>query len=822
MTVRKTNDWLGVFFCSLGSVCAVSAMQATAQSVESQADPIELFDESQDDSLPNGQTVNVGSFGEIDLHVKDLDLTKVLQLLSLQSQRNIIASRNVAGTVSADLYQVDFYEALDAILATNGFGYREKSNFIYVYTADELRDLEQAEKAVVTQIHRLNYLSAADASAFASPLLSGAGSIAVSAAINAGISPSLGDNGANTFANMGTLVIRDYPENVEQIMAILQELDTRPRQVLVEATILESKLTDTNEFGVDFSVVANFDFNQFTNPLSVVDDLINGTVKGNGEVIQSNVGNTAKAGGFKLGVTNDNASVFLRALDEVTDTTVIANPKLLVLNRQRAELLVGGRLGYVSTTSTETSTTQTVEFLDVGTQLTVRPFISSDDFIRLELKPSLSSGEIKELANQVIPEETTQELTTNVIVRSAQTVVLGGLFKEDTTVSRSQVPGAGDIPLLGNAFKGVDDKTTRSEVIFLIKPTIMRDQILTDMGQSVEEDVRLAQIGAKKGLLPWSKAKMTNANLKKAYEAYEAGDVKEAKWHTDVALYLNPQNVDAMRLQQEITGQKLWFENDSILNDATELMIDNQLQEQSLQEDQAFEKQALDPTLPQAGDAITDTQDVPQSPAPVVGRADEYAPADIDFHQTADQPMEYETLTTGDGQVNVQPTTHAEVAVDHNRPSSAPVDSVSQELIDQADDAANRAFENELEAQNAPTDDEVDAWAKTFTQDDAADASTDQPQADQDVATPQEMAQVDTDSFSEARDVDAIDDPIDFDAMFEDINMPPAQVVDVAPQTDEPANIFQAIENILPGDEAVAQDPQQAPTETVTEVQTTP
>src|SRR5690606_15029181 len=123
-------------------------------------------------------------------------------------------------------------------------------------------------------------------------------------------------------------------------------------------------------------------------------------------------------------------------------------------------------------TSTETSTTQTVEFLDIGTQLTLRPFVSDDGFIRMELRPSLSDGTTRSVGagagTFIIPDQSTQELTTNVMVKNGQTIVLGGLFKEDTTVSRNQVPGLGDVPVLGLAFKGQDDTVSREEVIFLV------------------------------------------------------------------------------------------------------------------------------------------------------------------------------------------------------------------------------------------------------------------------------------------------------------------------------------------------------------------
>lgn len=586
MSRRTTNPLLGLFFMAVGAVCAGPVMGADDEGVaipfdaDDSADEISLFEDAQEDvGLPQGQTVEVGSFGHIDLHVKDLDLTKVLQLLSIQSQRNIVSTRNVAGSISADLYGVDFYDALDAILHPNGFGYVEKGNFIYVYTTEELQAIADAERTAVTKIVRLDYISGADASAFVSPLLSPVGSISVSADPSTGFQPGLSDGGSNTFAESDTLVIRDYAENIEEIMAIIEALDVRPKQLLVEATILQARLQEDNAFGVDFSVFLDLDIADFTSPLGAVDDLIsgsdpNGVPYDNGGAIQSNVGNTTTgASGVKVGYLDNDFAVFIRALDQVTDTTVLATPKVLVLNRQKADLLVGERLGYLSTTATDTATTQTVEFLDVGTQLTLRPFISSDDTIRLELRPSLSDGSTALVGGFVIPNETTQELVTNVMVKSGQTVVIGGLFKEDTVVSRNQIPYLGDVPIAGAAFQGQDDQVERTEVIFLIKSTVMKDNIIADIASDAENGIEAARIGARDGLLPFSRTKMVNAHLKDAVKYINEGKDKKAMWSVDCALYLNPQNVDAIRLKEQLTGQKLHYRDFSILGDAVNGVI---------------------------------------------------------------------------------------------------------------------------------------------------------------------------------------------------------------------------------------------------------
>ncbi|MEM9883749.1 MAG: secretin N-terminal domain-containing protein, partial [Planctomycetota bacterium] len=294
-------------------------------------EPIGLFDENAEDM--EGQDVEVDALGQIDITVKDLEIAKVLQLLSIQSQRNIVASRNVSGRVSADLYGVTFQEALEAILTPNGLGYEEQGNFIYVYTAAELEERRNAMRKTVTKVIRLNYLSAADAATFLTPLLSDRGSITATGEVDAGFLPSESDGGENTFAHADTLLIRDFEENVAEIEAVLSEMDVRPKQVLVEATILQATLNEQNAFGVDFSVVANFDnLADFVNPLGAVDQLISGTNGGGGGTgVSSTVGNTQTGdAGIKIGVTGSDASVFLRALDQVTDTTVLAKPNILV------------------------------------------------------------------------------------------------------------------------------------------------------------------------------------------------------------------------------------------------------------------------------------------------------------------------------------------------------------------------------------------------------------------------------------------------------------------------------------------------------------
>jgi type IV pilus assembly protein PilQ len=527
----------------------------------------------------------------VDLHVNDEDLANVLQMLSIQSQKNIVTSKSVAAVVTANLYGVTFYEALDAILHVNGYGYIERGNFIYVYTLDELRTIEEANRSRVWKVVKLNYLNSTDAAEFVKPLLSEGGQIKTNGkAANFQISENA-PGGAEDYAHDSTMMVFDYEENLAEIEKVVKEIDTRPSQVLVEATILQTSLNESNAFGVDFSVIADMSFADFVNvggPLEVV----NGLIKGNGSssgtsgtgggtggtggsssgtplpvgdqrgaALSSTPGNTAGPGTLKVGLVWNDVAAFIKMLDQVADTSIISRPNILTLNRQPARVLVGRKVGYLNSTTTDTATTQTVEFLDTGTQLYLRPFISSDGSIRMELKPKVSEAVIRNTTSQggqtvTIPDEISNELTTNVIVRDGQTVVLGGLFRESTTSARRQVPGLGDIPLIGYAFRGHDDQTERNEVIFMITPTVLADAMASEQGRRGLDMVERVRAGSREGLMLWSREKRCQQLVMEATRLAQEGKRDEALAKVQRALSLSKNQADAIQLREELMNQK--------------------------------------------------------------------------------------------------------------------------------------------------------------------------------------------------------------------------------------------------------------------------
>lgn len=535
-------------------------------------------------SKPAG-SVEITGTDVVNLHVNDEELANVLEMLSIQSERNIVASKNVAARITANLYGVTFYQALDAILHVNGYGYIEKDSFIYVYTLEELRAIEAAQRLTVWKTLPLNYLTAVDAAEFVKPLLSEKGQIKTNGKTDVYAVGSSGPTGKDDYAGMAQIVVFDYEENVAEIEKLVKQMDSRPAQILIEATILQTALTESNAFGVDFSLIGDMDFLDFAKPgpLKVVDGLIAGAGEtisggkvslpgdGNGKGIQSTAGNTAGAGTFKIGVTTKDFAVFIKMLDEVSDTTILSNPKVFTLNRMPARVLVGRKVGYLNTTSTDTTTTQTVQFLDTGTQLNVRPFVTNDGLIRMELKPQVSEAVIRDTqdstgASVTIPDEITNELTTNVMVRDGQTIVLGGLFRESTQSSRRQVPWLGDIPIIGNAFKGKEDTTQRNEIIFLITPSIVNDALMADVGNKGKDWTEKVRTGSREGVLWWSRDRMSSKLNVEAERLAAEGNTEKALWKVNQSMRMNPNQPEAVLLREKISGKSSALPSRSVLD----------------------------------------------------------------------------------------------------------------------------------------------------------------------------------------------------------------------------------------------------------------
>jgi type IV pilus assembly protein PilQ len=521
--------------------------------------------------------VNVNDEGTVEIHVNDASLVEVLRMLSLQSQKNIVCSKEVRGTVTANLYNVTIREALEQVLHMNGYAYREKGNFINVYTVKELQQIEDAEKRVTTEVFRLHYTPAANAMTMIKPVLSVAGQVAATTPAVAGIATGGSDVGGNSHSVEDMLVVTDFPETLDKVRKILKEIDHRPQQVLVEATILRAALSEDNALGVDFNVLAGVKFTDFT---SAAGQLTGSTIK-DGTTASGNIGSVGTGnsftstvpGGLKVGFVSDNISVFLAALEGVTDTVVLANPKILALNKQKGEVIVGRKDGYLTTTVTASTSIQTVEFLDTGTRLIFRPFIAEDGYVRMELHPEDSSGGITS-AN--LPFKITTEMTSNIMVKDGHTIVIGGLFRESSDTARSQTPFLGNLPIAGALFRNQRDRTTREEIIIMLTPHVIKDDEV--YGKLSAEELKKAdkyRVGVRKGMMPWGRERLAEGEYEKALCELKKDhpNNQKALWHLDCATNLNPTFMEAIELKQRTTGREISVSDNSSIRSFVQNMV---------------------------------------------------------------------------------------------------------------------------------------------------------------------------------------------------------------------------------------------------------
>ncbi len=154
---------------------------------------------------------------------------------------------------------------------------------------------------------------------------------------------------------------------------------------------------------------------------------------------------------------------------------MLASPRILVLNKQKAEIQLGQRLGYPTITQNFTSTVQQIQFLNTGTLLRLRPFVSSDGMVRMEIHPERSTGSVQ--PPQYVPSPNTAEMTTNVMIPDGATLVIGGLMEDERDYNQQGLPGLNRLPILGAAFGNKSKNLGKRELVVLLTPHVWRPNL---------------------------------------------------------------------------------------------------------------------------------------------------------------------------------------------------------------------------------------------------------------------------------------------------------------------------------------------------------
>lgn len=510
-------------------------------------------------------SVTISDAGLLDLHVTDMDINTVLAMISYQARTNIVATKSVRGTISANLYGLNLWEVLDAILTPNGYAYKQSGKTLFVGAPEELAAKTPAAPAPIARVFKLRYITKDEAVTAIETLLSADGRV-VAGGGKGGSSSSSGDLFDMRDASNDYVIVTDEPGRMAQVEALLRDIDVRPRQVLIEATILRATLNETNQFGIDFTMLGGVDFQNVSSTSNTSADIATGQTppakfeKTTFNVNTDMIGNMP-AGGFTFGVIRNSVAGFIRALEDVTDVTVVANPKIIALNKQRAEVIVGRRDGYLTTTVTETAAVQTVEFLETGTQIRFRPFINEDGTVRLAVHPKDSNGGIT-AAN--LPFEETTEAQASILVDDGRTILIGGLFRERTVNSKGQVPVLGNVPGIGLLFQNRNDATIREEVIILLTVHVIKDTD-DEAGRyaALLDDIERIRAGSRQGLSATGRDRLAQAFYQQAVHHAEEGENGRALFCVRMALHNAPKHQAALKLKERLLEQRTWDDEGS-------------------------------------------------------------------------------------------------------------------------------------------------------------------------------------------------------------------------------------------------------------------
>ena len=278
-----------------------------------------------------------------------------------------------------------------------------------------------------------------------------------------------------------SLVIMASPTDYANLTQVIKKLDRRSKQVFVQVVIAEISLNKTLDLGVQTGAFGAGPLGKYLqgggiyDPFGAFGNILGSTTSGTtGSGISTLIGNSLGANSTTLNkpVT---AVALLQALDTNGLVNVLSTPNILTSDNKEAEITVGENVPLVgSTTQSTYGTTQSVERKDVGINLKIKPQISEGDYIRLDINQEISAVAPSK-GNAVDLVTTKRAAKTSVVVKDSETVVIGGLIQDQENDTVSKVPLLGDIPLLGWLFKTTNKTRSKTNLMILLIPHIIKD-----------------------------------------------------------------------------------------------------------------------------------------------------------------------------------------------------------------------------------------------------------------------------------------------------------------------------------------------------------
>lgn len=405
----------------------------------------------------------------ISVNFRATPIDDVIRTFADQGGIDIVKSPEVKGEVTAMLNNVPLGEALNNILAAHGSGYIETENMIRIVP---LSTIEVQKQQLVSKVYRITYADVKEVEASLTKFISDKGSLS---------------------SNPGTsnIIITDVEDKMKAIDQFMLEIDRMTPQILVEARIYDISSADQLDLGIEWFAGRNTYVDADGNMHGPTDPFINSG-------FDSAIARTTKtsSGMLNFGILNESIDLeatFTAKQDEIS-AKLLANPRILVLDNETANIKIVSELPYQELTQTSGGgNIGTTSFKEVGVELEVTPHVARDGMIRLKLRPkfsvqtdSVAIGMPGEGGTITFPQPVvdTREAVTTALIQDGQVVVIGGLRKKDSITEVSKIPLLGDIPLAGALFRFEGEKTVNSELVVFITPVVVKDSALSPREQT--------------------------------------------------------------------------------------------------------------------------------------------------------------------------------------------------------------------------------------------------------------------------------------------------------------------------------------------------
>ena len=386
---------------------------------------------------------------KITLNFHESSIQEVFDVLSRKDKVNIILGKGVTGVVSVNLYNITVKEAIYRVAESAGYAV-EYRNGDYVILDHKEAGLEHPNGLLQLRTFKVQYSDPKQVADILTKYVSRYGKV-------------------TPLNDRKMIVIEDTPEFVERIAKLLLELDAQPKQILIEAKVLEVTLDDGEIYGVDWSHV-------FGSTTTIgINNLASGSAV-----------NGPRQAGFFFGLANKNLELFLEAQSTRNRVKTLSTPKLLAMENQEARVSIGDSTGYKVTTTINQVTTESIQFLESGVILRVTPSVDQQGKILLKVHPEVSSATL----NSGIPSKKSTEVTTELLSEDGQAVFIGGLIKKISKKDKTGVPILGDIPGVGRLFSSTTESVNNTETVIIITPRIIQNaQAATDFTTEKSEQI---------------------------------------------------------------------------------------------------------------------------------------------------------------------------------------------------------------------------------------------------------------------------------------------------------------------------------------------